>query len=167
MTTMEFNTQLARLGDNLQKYAVSLTMNSEDAKDLVQETYFKAIANKDKFEADTNLKAWTYTIMRNTFINNYRKKVKNNTAYDNTENLHFLNRKQDSGYVAPEVRIQAEEIENRIANLDKDYGIPFSMHVKGYKYKEIADHLGLKIGTVKSRIFFSRKKLMQSLKDYA
>ncbi len=166
MTAMEFNYQLTNLSGNLERFALSLTSNMEDAKDLLQETFLKAISYRDKFEDNTNLKAWTFTIMKNTFINNYRRAVKSNTTFDHTDDLYFLNLKQESGYNNPDSNLSTKEIEKKINLLEDEFRVPFLMHTQGYKYKEIADKLDLKIGTVKSRIFFTRKKLMESLKDY-
>jgi RNA polymerase sigma factor (sigma-70 family) len=166
MTAMEFNYQLTNLSGNLERFALSLTSNMEDAKDLLQETFLKAISYRDKFEDNTNLKAWTFTIMKNTFINNYRRAVKSNTTFDHTDDLYFLNLKQESGYNNPDSSLSTKEIEKKINKLEDEFRVPFLMHTQGYKYKEIADKLDLKIGTVKSRIFFTRKKLMESLKDY-
>ena len=166
MTAMEFNYQLTNLSGNLERFALSLTSNMEDAKDLLQETFLKAISYRDKFEDNTNLKAWTFTIMKNTFINNYRRAVKSNTTFDHTDDLYFLNLKQESGYNNPDSSLSTKEIEKKINKLEDEFRVPFLMHTQGYKYKEIADKLNLKIGTVKSRIFFTRKKLMESLKDY-
>lgn len=163
MTAIEFNYQLTNLSSSLERFALSLTANKEDARDLVQETYVKAISYRDKFADDTNLKAWTFTIMKNTFINNYRRLTKANTTFDHTNDLYFLNLNQESGFESPESAVTAKEIEKHIEKLDNEYKLPFNMHLKGYKYKEIADTLGLRIGTVKSRIFFTRKKLMNSL----
>ncbi|MFW6326943.1 MAG: RNA polymerase sigma factor [Bacteroidota bacterium] len=167
MTAMEFNYQLTSLKGNLERFALSLTQNMEDSKDLLQETFMKAIAYREKFVDHTNLKAWTFTIMKNTFINNYRKAVKANTTFDNTDDLYYLNLNKESGFDSPESSYSTSEIEKAINELEDEFRIPFLMHVKGYKYKEIADKLNLKIGTVKSRIFFTRKKLMEALKDYA
>ena len=166
MTSLEFNYQLTRLEGNLQRFALSLTQNMEDSKDLLQETFMKAIAYRDKFVDHTNLKAWTFTIMKNTFINNYRKAVKANTTFDNTDDLYYLNLNKESGMETPDSSYATKEIQIAINDLEDEFRIPFLMHVKGYKYKEIADKLDLKIGTVKSRIFFTRKKLMEALKDY-
>lgn len=163
MTAIEFNYQLTSLSDSLHRYAYSLTSNREDAQDLLQETFVKAISYRDKFAADTNLKAWTFTIMKNTFINNYRRMVKSNTTFDHTDDLYYLNLNRESGYETPESQFSAREIEKHIERLEDDFRVPFNMHLQGYKYKEIADNLGLKIGTVKSRIFFTRKRLMDSL----
>ena len=163
MTAIEFNYQLTSLSDSLERFAYSLTSNKEDARDLLQETFVKAISYRDKFADDTNLKAWTFTIMKNTFINNYRRLVKTNTTFDNTNDLYYLNLNRESGFESPESAFSTKEIEKHISRLEDDFRIPFKMHLQGYKYKEIADNLGLKIGTVKSRIFFTRKKLMDSL----
>ena len=166
MTAIEFNHQLTRLSDNLERFALSLTSNIEDARDLLQETFAKAITYRDKFEENTNLKAWTFTIMKNTFINNYRRNVKANTTFDNTDDLYYLNLSKESNNDTPDSSLFTEEIEKNINALEDEFRIPFLMHVQGFKYKEIAEKLNLKIGTVKSRIFFTRKKLMEALKDY-
>ena len=166
MTAIEFNYQLTSLQGNLERFAYSLTSDFEDARDLLQETFLKAISYRDKFADNTNLKAWTFTIMKNTFINNYRRASKANTTFDNTENLYYLNLNQESGLENPDEFMSAKEIRLNIDLLEDEFKIPFLMHLKGFKYKEIAEKLNLKIGTVKSRIFFTRKKLMESLKGY-
>jgi len=167
MTTYEFNNNLIGMKTNLQRFAMSLTYDRDTALDLVQDTYLKALTFKDKFVDYTNLKAWVFTIMKNTFINNYRRNVKENTIMDTTRDLYYLNKPHDKGYVSPESLYSEAEIEKAIDSLEDEFRIPFRMHIQGFKYKEIADKLGLKIGTVKSRIFFTRQKLMLMLKDYA
>lgn len=166
MTAIEFNYQLTNLSGNLERFALSLTSNMEDAKDLLQETFAKAITYREKFEDNTNLKAWTFTIMKNTFINNYRRNAKANTTFDNTDDLYYLNLNKESAGDAPDSQYSVKEIQKSIDELTDEFRLPFLMHTQGYKYKEIADKLNLKIGTVKSRIFFTRKKLMEKLKDY-
>ncbi len=166
MSEIEFSRKLISLHDNLSYFANTLTNNREEAKDLIQDTYLKALTHQDKFESDTNLKAWTYTIMKNTFINNYRRNQKANTIVDNTEDLYYLNIPRKSDFVSPESEINTKEIKAGIAKLETDQRLPFEMHTEGYKYKEIAESLNLSIGTVKSRIFFTRKKLMESLKEF-
>jgi RNA polymerase sigma-70 factor (ECF subfamily) len=166
MTAIEFNHKLLSLKDNLQYFAYSLTANHEDANDLIQDTYLKAIVHKDKFDPATNLKAWIYTIMKNTFINKYRKDIKVNTIIDNTKDLYYLNNSGQSDIVTPDSKYNHSELVKVIDNLEDEHRIPFQMHFQGYKYKEIAETLNLSIGTVKSRIFFSRKKLMEKLKDF-
>jgi len=167
MGTQDFNQQLTSLQDNLKYFAKSLTQNNEEANDLVQDTFLKALTYRDKFEADTNLKAWTYTIMKNTFINNYRKNIKVNMVLDNTADLYYLNSGSISDSNNPASVLAHNDISKVVDNLEDEHRIPFQMHHTGFKYKEIAETLDLSIGTVKSRIFFSRKKLMSSLKDYA
>jgi RNA polymerase sigma factor (sigma-70 family) len=166
MTTFEFNNSLIGMKPNLQRFAMSLTSDRDTALDLVQDTYLKAITYKDKFVDFTNLKAWVFTIMKNTFINNYRRNVKENTIIDGTQDLYYINQPHDKGFISPESIYAEGEIERAVSSLDDEFRIPFRMHVEGYKYKEIADELGLKIGTVKSRIFFARQKLMLILQDY-
>jgi len=164
MSQAEFNTALIVLEPNLERFAYSLTSNIEDARDLLQETYLKALTYRDKFEDDTNMKAWTFTIMKNTFINNYRKTIKQNTTFDSSDNQFLMNSKSENN--GPESQYSHNEINRKIEDLDDDFRIPFQMHTSGYKYKEIAENLNLKIGTVKSRIFFSRQKLMNALNGY-
>ena len=164
MTRNDFTTQLLSMEENLERFAHSLTMNRDDAKDLVQDTFLKAFTYMGQFEDNTNLKAWAFTIMRNTFINNYRRKVKQNTTFDGSENQFLLNSRPDN--MTPESSFSHSEISRKIDLLEPEFRIPFQMHTSGYKYKEIADRLNLKIGTVKSRIYFSRQKLMAALKDY-
>jgi RNA polymerase sigma factor (sigma-70 family) len=166
MTAYEFNSSLIGMRSNLQRFAMSLTSDRDNALDLVQDTYLKAITYKDKFVDYTNLKAWVFTIMKNTFINNYRRNVKENTIIDGTQDLYYINQPSDKGFISPESSFSEREIEKAIDSLGDEFRIPFRMHIEGYKYKEIADELGLKIGTVKSRIFFTRQKLMLMLKDY-
>ncbi|MFP3859356.1 MAG: sigma-70 family RNA polymerase sigma factor [Bacteroidales bacterium] len=166
MTALEFNHQLIDLEDKLERFAMSLTSNREEAKDLLQETYYKALANRDKFIGYSNLKAWTFTIMKNTFINNYRKKQKENTHNDQTENNFFINQSEDQTPIRPDSEYSIIEINKKIEDLPNEFKIPFKMFLSGYKYKEIAEKLELKIGTVKSRIFFTRKKLSEKLQGY-
>jgi RNA polymerase sigma-70 factor (ECF subfamily) len=166
MTTMEFSNKLISMEGRLERFALSLTGNREDAKDLLQETYLKALSSKDKFIEFTNFEAWAYTIMKNTFINNYRKAVRQNTVVDTTKDLYYLNNAKESNFIKPDSSLQQKEINKHINNLQDELKVPFLMHTQGYKYKEIAEKLDLKIGTVKSRIFFTRKKLMESLVDY-
>lgn len=166
MSTIEFNKQVLNFKSALGYFALSLTSNAEDAKDLLQDTLLKAIVYKDKFTDATNLKAWLYTIMKNTFINNYRKSVKVNQIIDNTKDLYYMNIPQQSGVSSPVSQISMKDINKAIDSLGDELKVPFKMFFEGYKYKEIADRFGLPIGTVKSRIFLARKELMHELKDF-
>lgn len=167
MTPIQFDNSLLKLQDKLHYYALSLTADSERADDLLQETFLKALTYRSKFQRNTNFKAWVYTIMKNTFINDYRRNVKTkNTFRGDSNELHLLLTK-DKVYPSPDSFYSSNEIYATIENLEDDYRIPFTMFLEGYKYKEIAEELNLPIGTVKSRIFFTRKKLSRALVDYA
>lgn len=115
---------------------------------------------------NTNFKGWMLTIMRNIFINNYRKSVRENTMVDSSEDFHHLNLCQDSGLETPDGAYAVGEISQILAKFPTDFREPFSMHVAGYKYEEISEILDMPLGTVKSRIFFTRKRLREILKDY-
>jgi RNA polymerase sigma-70 factor (ECF subfamily) len=164
MSTIEFNQNLDFLTESLNAFAYSLTKNSEDAKDLYQETAFRAINNKEKFRPETNFKAWTFTIMKNIFINNYRKKVKANTILDATDNTYFIDSGSNVITNDGSRNILMKELEQMINSLEDSIRIPFVMHHEGYKYNEIADMFDLPLGTVKSRIFFARKALKDMIK---
>jgi len=166
MTAMEFNSSLLEMTPNLQRFALSLTADRNKAPDLVQDTVMTALISRDKFVEFTNLRAWVFTIMRNTFINNYRRKVKENNIFDKSRELYYIKPAHDRLFLSPESSYDIREIEKTIDSLNQKFRIPFRMYMDGYKYKEIADKLGLKMGTVKSRIFFTRQKLTEILKDY-
>ncbi|MBD5268031.1 MAG: RNA polymerase sigma factor [Bacteroides sp.] len=162
-----FKSRLLGLQGNLLSFAYQLTSNREEAQDLLQDTTLKALDNEEKYVDNVNFKGWIFTIMRNIFINNYRQTVRQATVVDKTEDLYHLNISQDSGLSTPEGSFAVKEIHEALNSFSDDYRIPFNMFVAGYKYHEIADKLGLPLGTVKSRIFFARKRLRDELSDYA
>lgn len=166
MRTVDFTQNLLGMQSELYRFAMKLTADKEEADDLLQETSLKALDNEDKYTPDTNFKGWMYTIMRNIFINNYRKTVRDQTFVDQTENLYHLNLPQDSGFDSTEGNYDLKEIRRIVNSLPKEYRVPFSMYISGFKYREIADRLGLPIGTVKSRIYFTRQRLQRDLKDF-
>ncbi len=161
MSTLEFDSKFNQLSALLHSFAYNLTKNVEDARDLFQETAFRALTNKEKFRAGTNFKAWLFTIMKNIFINNYRKKMKANTIIDSTDNLYYINSGGNLISNQAESNILMDELETIIDSLDEGIMVPFMMHYEGFKYQEIADKLELPLGTVKSRIFFARKELKE------
>lgn len=166
MELKTFQAKLIKLQSNMLNFAYILTSNRDDAYDLLQDTTLKVLDNKDKYVDNVNFKGWVFTIMRNLFINNYRKIVRSGTVLDLTEDLYHLNLPQNSGYESPEGSLASKEITAIIESFEDSYKVPFSMHVAGYKYAEIAEHTGLPLGTVKSRIFFARQRLQRVLKDY-
>ncbi len=163
MSTVEFFSKINDLTGSLNSFALNLTKNKIEAEDLFQETTYRALVNKDKFRPGTNFKAWMFTIMKNIFINNYRKKVKANTLIDSTDNMYYINSGGSRISNAAESNILMEELEAMIESLDESIKTPFVMHYIGYKYQEIAEYLDLPLGTVKSRIFFARKALKNEI----
>jgi RNA polymerase sigma factor (sigma-70 family) len=164
MTESDFKYRLIDLNESLMKFAFRLTADRDDAKDLVQETFLKALKHSDKFINESNLKAWTFTIMKNTFINSYRHNVHQNLYRDHSDESFYINQVKSDDSHDPVSSYSALEINQTIEQLKDMFRLPFKMHIYGYKYHEIADELNLNIGTVKSRIFLSRKQLMAQLK---
>ncbi|MFW5886276.1 MAG: RNA polymerase sigma factor [Bacteroidota bacterium] len=159
MSTKEFNNQIISLEKNLKRFAKSLTNDEDEAKDLVQETYLKALDNKSKFREDINLKGWIFTIMRNIYINKYRRTLIRNTNLDSTKDLYYLNRVQNDGIFDPSEFCNLQEINEKIDHLESKFRTPLKMYLTGYKYDEIAQKLDLNLGTVKSRLFFAKRNL--------
>jgi len=166
MTAIEFNTRIMNEKSSLKNFALSLTHNTDDALDLLQDTYVKAITYREKFEDSTNLKAWLFTIMKNTFINAYRRNVKTKQIISKGDDIQLNRAFKQNSYDHSESRMNAKEIIKKIESLDEDYKVPFTRYYNGYKYEEIAHEMQLPLGTVKSRIFIARKILMESLKHY-
>lgn len=161
-----FKKHLLGIQSNMLSFAYQLTSNREEAHDLLQDATLKALDNEEKFAINTNFKGWIFTIMRNIFINNYRQNVRKSTILDNSQNLYHLNIPQDFGSNTPDGTYAVKEITQTINQFPNEYRIPFSMHIEGYKYSEIAEKMGLPLGTVKSRIFFARKRLQEILNEY-
>ncbi|SRR5574344_2434280 len=156
-----FEQALTEQRDALCRYAYLLTTDSNKADDLVQETFYKALKYRNRFQSNSNLKAWLFTIMKNTFINDYRRQGRINSVIDaDAHEFVVNNRKSDEN---PERDLRLKEVNNMINSLDPAYKVPFLMYENGYKYQEISNELGLCLGTVKSRIHFSRKKLVKML----
>lgn len=166
MSTVEFNQLLLVNSDFLNPFAITLTRDHESAKDLVQETMYRAIANREKYNAGTNIKAWLYTIMRNIFINNYRKKIKQNVIFDSTSNDFLIDYNQYPISNLAESRLRIKEIQTAIYYLPSIFKDPFLLYFDGYKYHEIAEILHEPIGTIKSRIHFARKLLKKMISRF-
>lgn len=163
MTKLEFSTMVKQEANPLKSYAYQLTRNVEDANDLVQETMLKAFTYHNKFLEGTNLKGWLYTIMKNSFINNYRRLVKRNTFIDTTDNTYFIDSPTHVTENMAEGKFLQRDIDEAIDQLPPDLKKTFTMNVKGFKYHEIADILHIPIGTVKTRIFVARRILRKKL----
>jgi len=166
MATLEFNQLLVSNAEFLKPFAITLTRDTETAKDLFQETLYRAIANKDKYNVGTNIKAWLYTIMRNIFINNYRRRVKQNTIFDSTPNEYLINLNQAVAANAAESKLRLKDIQLAIHKLPEIFRNPFLLYFDGFKYHEIAAMLHEPLGTIKSRIHFARKLLKSQINRY-
>ncbi len=166
MTTIEFNTLVVHQANSLRSYAFQFTRDSDDANDLVQDTILKAITCYNKFNEGTNLKGWLYTIMKNTFINNYRRFVKLNSFVSQADEISSSNLVFSSVSNHAEAGFIMNDIKRALSGLPTEYYLPFTMYFDGYKYHEISDHLNIPIGTVKTRIHVARKLLKKSLKPY-
>ncbi len=165
MNSKKFQNLLVGLQSNMLNFAYILTSNRDDAYDLLQDTTLKALDNEDKYMENTNFKGWVFTIMRNIFINNYRRSARSAVTVDTTEDLYHLNAPQKA-FSSPENSYTVKEVNKAINSFTPEYRIPFAMHLSGYKYSEIAEQMNLPVGTIKSRIYYARQRLRSELKDY-
>lgn len=165
MSGIEFTHRYNEMESLLYAFAIRLTKDEEDANDLLQETAYKAFKYRKMYQPQTNLRAWLMTIMRNTFINDYRRRKRRQTINDKTDNNYFINSGDFSVANEGESNVLMEEIKKKIESLEDWMRIPFMMHFNGFKYEEIAEQLDIPLGTVKSRIFFARKRLKNMIKE--
>ncbi len=165
MTALEFSHNLSALRPTLKSFTYRFTSNREESQDLVQDTILKALTYRDKFRQDTNLKGWLFTIMRNTYINKYRKAQREKTSHDDSKELHRLHVEDHHTFNRPGESVEFKEIWRTMNSVREDLLVPFRMHLSGYKYEEIASHLGIPVGTVKNRIFHARKEIQKKLAD--
>ena len=141
MTALEFNHRIIGLQPTLKLYTRRFTVDKEESEDLLQDTILKALSNKEKFTQNTNIKAWLYTIMKNTFINKYRKDSKTKTQLDNTKDLYYLNVADTHTFSSPGSGMEYKEIMALMNELKDIYLIPFKMYFDGYKYHEISEEM--------------------------
>ncbi len=167
MSSIEFNQMLLGNKDFLKPFAITLTHDQDKALDLIQETMYRALVNKEKYQIGTNIKAWLYTIMRNIFINEYRRKAKQNVIFDKSDNDFLIN--STTHVVANDAIAQMgeKEIWMAIESLPDIFKKPFLMYFHGFKYQDIATDMKEPLGTIKSRIHFARKLLKQILNNRA
>jgi RNA polymerase sigma factor (sigma-70 family) len=166
MSSLDFDKMLLSNRDFLKPFAITLTRDNETAKDLLQETMLRALANREKYNVGTNIKAWLYTIMRNVFINDYRRKAKQNVVFDKSPNEFFINQNQTVIANEAEANLKIKEIRSAIHQLPDIFRSPFNLYFEGYKYHEIAEMLREPLGTIKSRIHFARKLLKEQLSRF-
>ncbi|UCJ06400.1 RNA polymerase sigma factor [Chitinophaga pendula] len=166
MSSTEFNNLLLGNADFLRPYAITLTKDAESAKDLYQETLFRALANREKYLAGTNIRAWLYTIMRNIFINNYRRGNRQYRLLDNAAGESLLHQQQPAVGNFAETNLRVKDVQMAVYNRPVIFKQPFLLYFEGYKYYEIAAILNEPLGTVKSRIHFARKMLKTRIARY-
>jgi RNA polymerase sigma-70 factor (ECF subfamily) len=155
MSFQTFHAQLLENADFLKPAAMTLTRDPEAAKDLYQETLYKALKNKDKYLEGSNIRAWLYTIMRNLFINEYRRTVKYSASVELTTNIT----NSTLAEVNAENMMRTKEIKGTLYKLPLSFKKPLLLYCDGFKYHEIAEMLHEPMGTVKSRIHLARKLL--------
>jgi len=166
MENMPFDYQINSYKQQLHRFALQFTQNYEDANDLVQETFVRAIKYSNLFQDGTNLKAWLFTILRNTFINNYRRAAMRNKLMDTTDDFTNQQLLHSSSNNLGDNKMVGEDISKALKMLPPTYSVPFLKFFEGYKYHEIADELNIPIGTVKTRIYLARQILKDKLKMY-
>ena len=165
MDVLQIQKDLIGMQDYMKNFARSLTKDEADAEDLTQDTTLRVLNNYDKFVDHVNFKGWVLKIMRNIFINNYHKLVRTQELIDYNVDAYNVPLMSDGGENTPEGSMDIKEITEAISALQPTLKEPFSMYVSGYKYSEIAETLGIPLGTVKSRIFFARQELQRKLRD--
>jgi RNA polymerase sigma factor (sigma-70 family) len=162
MSTIEFNQLLISQSDKLNFFAVNFVKDGEEAKDLLQETICRALTYREKFNEGTNIQAWLFTIMRNIFINRYRRKAREKKIFQHYGEGFQEYRGPATGNLA-ESRLRSKEIRAAVNMMPEIFQRPFNLYFEGYQYQEIADITDTALGTIKSRIHLARKFLKQKL----
>ncbi len=166
MQLSDFNLKLNEHSRPLKAFAYQFTKDNDDADDLYQDTILKAIRYLENFTEGTNLKAWLFTIMKNTFINDYRRNMRSNMLITKCEDLESANLLKSSSRNRAECQFVIDDVYKALSRLPKDYVVPFVRYFEGYKYHEIADQLQIPLGTVKTRIHMAREMLKKRLNMY-
>lgn len=157
MSIQEFNSLVIRNAESLTPFAITLTRDYEAARDLCQETLCKAFVYRENYQTGTNIKAWLYTIMRNIFINDYRRNGRKKLVMDTVRYFEPQYTASSDG------SLRLKEINKAIYNLPAIFKNACVLYFQGYKYHEIAQALNEPLGTIKSRIHFARKMLQKQI----
>lgn len=163
MSRKEFESLLISNIDNLRIVARKFVRDTNEIEDLTQETLYRALKYKDYYQEGTNFGGWIYTVLRNVFINDFKKKQRRGTFFDESENQFLLNAPCEG---RAEGALVMADIDAAIDSLSDTFSRPFRQHLQGYKYDEIADQEQIPLGTVKSRIHHTRKAVQGMLKSY-
>lgn len=164
--TLKFETLITEYRTILRAYAMKFTRDEDDANDLMQDTLLKAFAYFANFKPGTNFKGWLFTIMKNTFINNYRRNVRKHELIVTEEDISSNNLMVSATRNTAEAGFVGRDISKALATLPPPLYNPFMRYFEGYKYHEIAKEAGLPVGTVKTRIHHARVHLKKYLKTY-
>ena len=162
----KLTSKIVGMESELRHFALKLTADQDSANDLVQDCMLKALDNKEKFVHAQNFKGWMYTIMRNLFINNYRRVTREMSMMDDSYSIGRQNLLEVEDGERFEYAYDLKELHKVINAVPESMRKPFLMYVAGFKYNEIAEKMGLPIGTIKSRLFFVRKRLQKDLKEF-
>ena len=162
----KLTSKIGGMESELRHFALKLTADQDSANDLVQDCMLKALDNKEKFVHAQNFKGWMYTIMRNLFINNYRRVTREMSMMDDSYSIGRQNLLEVEDGERFEYAYDLKELHKVINAVPESMRKPFLMYVAGFKYNEIAEKMGLPIGTIKSRLFFVRKRLQKELKEF-
>lgn len=169
-----FNQEFMPHINSMYNFAYRLTLDPDDAKDLLQDTYLKAFRFIDSFQQGTNAKAWLFRILKNSFINDYRKKSKEPSKVDYQEVESYYNSEDVDRQITPDLRVEAlqdmigDEISIALNSLDVDFRTVIILcDLEGFKYEEMAKILDIPIGTVRSRLHRARNLLKEKLSEYA
>lgn len=154
-----FAGDLIGMQDQLYYYALQLTEDREDALDLVQETSYKALKNQSRLHNNDHIRAWLYTILKNTYINYLRSSHKRQLVHDTDEMNQYSAQARDSNEGLPDEQLMKKELLDIIKLLPPTYEKPIQLFLTGYSYKEISQHMNIPIGTVKSRIHLGKKHI--------
>jgi RNA polymerase sigma-70 factor (ECF subfamily) len=165
MTAIQFQQQVVNLQENMYNFAKILTANRYDAEDLLQETTLKVLKCQHKYLDNINFKGWVLTIMRNIFINEYRKEVRNQALCERIDDETRLEMSHEATVPTPDDIINVQEITMFIDTLDYKLQEPLILSMSGYEYEEISKYLNIPLGTVKSRIFLARKVMQRKIGD--
>ncbi|MCK5137008.1 MAG: sigma-70 family RNA polymerase sigma factor [Bacteroidales bacterium] len=154
-----FTGNLVNMQAQLYYYALQLTEDREDARDLVQETSYKALKNQTRLHNNEHIRAWLYTILKNTYINYLRSSHYRQLVHDTDELNQHSAQPKDSWEGLPDELLMKKELHEIIKLLPREYEKPIQLFLTGYSYKEISQHMCIPIGTVKSRIHLGKKRI--------
>jgi len=164
MNQLQFTTAISKFSPKLLLHAIKFTKDEDEAKDLLQETLIKGVKSLNTFTEESNLKGWLYTIMKNTYINQFLKQDRRNAIFKSNEEI--ITKGTQIAINDGERNFVMKDIHQALSSINESYRIPFLRYFEGYKYHEIAEELDLPVGTIKTHIHQARIGLKKYLKQY-